>query len=375
VILDIQAVQSADYPERGIARHALGFVQALWEAHPELVGAILLNPDLPVPATAERKLKPLQDTGKLGFAGSVDVSAGRIYHVISPFELSVPLQRIWPASMNGMWLVVTLHDLIPEVYPAHYLADAGLRRRYRIREELVRAADHILAVSEATRDEAVARLGLEARRVTVIGAGISEEFHPAASRDEALRRAQTDLPSLEAGFILYVGGTDHRKNLEGLLDAYALLPPSLRDRHQLVIACRMGEADRAALVRQARRLGVGSRLYLPGYVPDPVLLALYQATALFVFPSLYEGYGLPVVEAMACGAPTVSSNTSALATLTHPLGQFDPTDPAAMAETMRAALSNPEVASLLAAASQRPPPTWSDAAEVAAGVYRKFLSA
>src|SRR5207237_81474 len=108
-------------------------------------------------------------------------------------------------------------------------------------------------------------------------------------------------------------------------------PPELRARYQLVVACRMTDAYRNHLRVAAARLGIASRLYLPGYVSDPTLVALYRSTALFVFPSLYEGYGLPVAEAMACGAPVVSAGTSALAELTDPLGQFDPTDPGAIA--------------------------------------------
>src|SRR5207302_9301768 len=165
LVVDLQAVQSADYPERGIARHALEFTRALCEAHPDLVGAVLLNPDLPAPDPAPSSLRAIEAAGLLGYAGSAGVSAGvsggRIYHVISPFGLAVPVERIWPpfVAEGGMQLVVTLHDLIPEVFPAHYLADPGLRRRYRVRRELVRAARRVLAVSEATRGEGIARLG------------------------------------------------------------------------------------------------------------------------------------------------------------------------------------------------------------------------
>jgi len=376
VIVDLQAVQSADYPERGIARHALEFTRALCEAHPDLVGAVLLTPDLPAPDPAPSSLRAIEAAGLLGYAGSADVSGGAIYHVISPFELAVPVERIWPpfVAEGGMQLVVTLHDLIPEVFPAHYLADPGLRRRYRVRRELVRAARRVLAVSEATRGEGIARLGLEPRRVRVIGAGISPEFLPASSSDEGLARARAELPPLESGFVLYVGGTDHRKNVEGLLTAYSLLPPGLRARHQLVVACRMTDAYRNHLRVAAARLGIASRLYLPGYVSDPTLVALYQSTALFVFPSLYEGYGLPVAEAMACGAPVVSAGTSALAELTDPRGQFDPTDPRSIAGAMTAALSDPEVAAALAKASDRPPPTWARTVDAAVAVYRELLA-
>src|SRR5437870_3175636 len=239
VIVDLQAVQSADYPERGIARHALEFTRALCEAHPDLVRAVLLNPDLPAPDPAPSSLRAIEASGRLGYAGSAGVSGGAIYHVISPFELAVPVERIWPpfVAEGRMQLVVTLHDLIPEVFPSHYLADPGLRRRYRVRRELVRAARRVLAVSETTRDEGIARLGLDPRRVRVIGAGISPGVRPASSPGEGQARARAELRSLESEFVLYVGGTDHRKNVEGLLTAYSLLPPELRARYQLVVAC------------------------------------------------------------------------------------------------------------------------------------------
>src|SRR2546425_9668392 len=327
---------------------------ALCEAHPDLVGAVRLSPDLPVPDAAG----PLRAAGKLDPTGGAGDSPVRIHHVLSPFELEAPLDRLWPSSgwARPARLVVTLYDLIPEVYASHYLADPGLRRRYRSRLELVRAADRVLAISRATREEAVTRLGLDPGRVVAVGAGISPQFArpPGAGRLQALEEG---LPGLEDRFILSVGGMEYRKNVEGLLTAYSLLPPELQARHQLVVACRMTEAYRNHLRVAATRLGIASRLYLPGHVSDPPLVALYQSTALFVFPSLYEGYGLPVAEAMACGAPVVSAGTSALAELTDPRGQFDPTDPRSIAGAMTAALSDPEVAAALAKASDRPPPT------------------
>jgi len=127
---------------------------------------------------------------KVHRAGEVDLSSGRIYHVLSPFELDEPLARVWPPSGAGnpMRLVVTLYDLIPVVFASQYLADPGQRRRYRARLELVRAADRVLAISAASRDEAIARLGLDAARVTTIGAGISPAFRPPASKIDSARR-------------------------------------------------------------------------------------------------------------------------------------------------------------------------------------------
>jgi glycosyltransferase involved in cell wall biosynthesis len=220
----------------------------------------------------------------------------------------------------------------------------------------------------------VRHLGIDAGRIRVIGAGISEAFRRPASRDEAFARASEAIAGLERGFLLYVGGIDYRKNVEGLLHAYALLPGELRADHQLAVAFRMSPEQRSLVVGLARRLGILDRLCLPGYVDDPSLIAAYQATDLFVFPSLYEGYGLPVVEAMACGAPVVASGTSAIAELTVPEGRFDPTDPPAIAAAIQRALTDPAIAEVLRRASDRPPPTWGQAAGKAAEVYRELVA-
>jgi glycosyltransferase involved in cell wall biosynthesis len=135
----------------------------------------------------------------------------------------------------------------------------------------------------------------------------------------------------------------------------------------------MTPEQRSRVVELAERLGILARLRLPGYVDDASLIAAYQSTDLFVFPSLYEGYGLPVVEAMACGAPVVASGTSAIAELTVPEGRFDPTDPAAIAAAIQRAITDPATGEALRRASERPPPRWEEAAGKAAGVYRELI--
>src|ERR1700730_17788528 len=279
LILDLQALQSPHHRDRGIGRWSFEFTRALCEVRPDLVGAILLNPTLPEPDD----LGELAATGKVHRAGDADLSSGRIYHVLSPFELDEPLWRVWPPTRTGspMRLVVTLYDLIPEVFASQYLADPGQRRRYRARLELLRAADRVLAISAASRDEAIGRLGLDAARVTSIGAGLSSSFRRPASRVEATAEARRGMLQLQDPFIFSVGGEDDRKNVEGLLKAFALLPPDLRGAHPLVVAFRMTDGYRRHLEGLARRPGLPGPLFLPGYIDDRPLIAAYQSTDLF----------------------------------------------------------------------------------------------
>jgi glycosyltransferase involved in cell wall biosynthesis len=371
LVLDLQALQSEHHRDRGIGRWAFEFTLALAEARPDLVGAILLNAHLPDPPEADT----LRTIGPVGRVGETDLSRARIFHSLSPFELDQDVDGIWPRSIreSPIELVVTLYDLIPEVFPARYLADVGQRRRYRARCELIRAAGAVLAISGATRAEAIGRLGLHPEQVSSVGAGISPQFTAPASRTEALEKARAAVDRLAPSFILSVGGEDDRKNLEGLLAGFARLPAEVRAHRQLVIACRLGDGYKAHLRAVAHTLGIGPRLLLPGFVDDATLVALYQSTELFVFPSLYEGFGLPVAEAMACGAPVVASNTSATAEVASPAGQFDPSDPASMAEAMRRALTDAPTAAALARASAAPPPTWAEVAAKAIPVYERLL--
>lgn len=372
VLLDVQAVQSPDHRGRGIGRWVAEFAWALCSAAPDLVGGLLLNPALPVPDGDD--VASLRSTRRLRFPSPATDREAGIYHVVSPFELHQDLDAVWPGFARRRSLVVTLYDLIPEVLADHYLADPGYRRRYRARQELVRAADAVLAISEATRRDGIERLDLEPGRVTTVGCGIGPAFAPPQSRDEAFGRAQQGVPGVRPGFVLAVGGEDGRKNLEGLLAAYAGLPADLRDRHQLVIACNLTDGYRERLLGAASAAGIAERVVLAGYVDDAALIALYQSTALFVFPSLYEGFGLPVAEAMACGAPVVASSTSALGEVAPAAGQFDPADRAAITSAIHRALTDPAVGAALAAAASAPPPTWEKVVERAVPVYERLLA-
>jgi glycosyltransferase involved in cell wall biosynthesis len=370
VVIDLVAPQSPSYRERGIARHGLNFAQALVERHGDLIERILLHPELP-PAGG---LDPLIASGKVG-QGLEGVGLGGIFHLTSAFEPEIPMRALWPrqASVRRMRLVVTLYDLIPDVFPEMYLVDPGLRRRWRACRELVRVADHVLTLSHSATDDVVRLLGVPPERVTVIGAGCDPRFQPAASRPAAMAAARSVVAGLGEHFVVYNGAIDPRKNLDRLIEAYASLPCTVRDHWQLVLVCRAGPLQRNHYLVMAERLGVAGRVLLPGFVPDDTLVHLYQSADLSVFPSLYEGYGLPVVEARACGAPVVAGDNSSLRELVTAEARFDAMDPAAIARSMAAALTDEGLRSRLLAEAAAPPPTWGEVADRTATVYRNLL--
>ena len=175
----------------------------------------------------------------------------------------------------------------------------------------------------------------------VVGTGVSDHFQPAPDPAEALADVREAFPRIEPGFILYTGGIEPRKNVDGLLEAFAALRTDLRALHQLVVVCRVLPAEREVLDRKLDELGISDRVVFTGFVSDENLASLYQATGLFVFPSLYEGFGLPVAEAIACGAPVAVSRIAALTELIdEPAAQFDPRDPRSIAEVITRCLSD-----------------------------------
>ena len=348
VWVDVQGCQNVANFERGIARQAAESTEALLRIAPALVHTVGLTPALPVPAS----LDFVNGTEKLGWVsgkGSEPDPKPSIYHVTSPFEGPTPrgtLDEQWPhwARRPGTRLIVTLHDLIPLIFSEHYVdLDPIHMSRWVARLGMVRTADHILAVSECTAADAVEQLQFDESRITVIDAGTSVQIASmVGSREEAAKVLGGKFPGLRDGFLFYVGGGDWRKNVRGLIEAYARLEERFRERHQLVITYKLAPDVRQSLERFAGELGIhGDQLLLTGFVPDRELSALYRLCGLFVFPSLYEGAGLPILEAMACGAPVIGSNVSSVPEILGDLrATFDPADPEDIARNIARTLDD-----------------------------------
>ena len=197
-------------------------------------------------------------------------------------------------------LTATIHDMtawtMPELHPS------ANRRAEATFAELARRADRLIAVSQCTKDDAVRVLGLDPAKITVIHSGVADAFFdPAASAIAGIRAKY----SLERPFVLYIGTIEPRKNVDTLLDAFDALPRDVRESHDLVLAGPMGwaAAETRGRLAKARYLG---------YIPEPDLAPLTAAATAFAYPSLYEGFGFPVAQAMAAGTPVVTSNVSSL---------------------------------------------------------------
>jgi glycosyltransferase involved in cell wall biosynthesis len=305
----------------------------------------------------------LQRSGRITSLDRIDCSRQAFYHIGSPFEPTLDIETLYPRAAHELGLIVTLYDLIPLLYPDVHLSDPAVRAQYHARLGLVASADLVLAISKHTARDAMEHLGVPEERIRIVGAGVSSEFRPPASRDACFEAARRDLPWLEPGFILQVGAPDPRKNLARVIDAYAALPPALRGKHQLVIACALDEQAEHSLATVATRQGVGDRVRFAGFVSDELLVRLYQSCRLFVFASTYEGFGLPLAEAISCGSAVIAANTSSLVELVDdPAALCDPHDVRSIRDAMRRALEDPALIARPAATSARRW-TWAGVAE------------
>ncbi len=206
---------------------------------------------------------------------------------------------------------LTCHDLIPLVFPRQYLAPVPFWPS--IFESLVRSRfrrpTRVLAVSHATKRDVCERLDVPPERVDVVWHGVDHRvFQPHAAQNE---RAGLDTVVGGAGpYVLYLGAGDPRKDLHTLVASFAEC--GLQREARLVFAGVLGTKRARAIRAQARKLGIESAVQLAGYVPEPLVPALYRQATVHTFLSRYEGFGLPVLEALACGVPTITSSGSSL---------------------------------------------------------------
>jgi glycosyltransferase involved in cell wall biosynthesis len=379
VWVDVQGAQSALHPERGIARYIAEQTKAMTRLSPDAIGGICLDPELELPPSlAELAGHPAlrwrpRRTARLD-------ETPPIYHVMSPFELDVDIDRIRPAVARrpGVRTAVTLYDLIPLLFREGYLAQPHFTALYFGRLGLIAQADHVFTISQATADDAVEQLGIPEERITVIDCGVAATLPGHVSDRESADAVLSESGIRPRdGFLFYVGAADWRKNLEGLVSAYGLLPERLRAEHQLVLAGRLPKKRERELRSHAAAAGLRKgELLLTGLLSDEELVALYRTCGLFVFPSLYEGAGLPVLEAMSCDAPVAASCSSSIPEILGDLeATFDPADPSDIARCLEETLTAPGRLDALRERSRRRAAvfTWERVARLTLEGYERAL--
>ena len=206
--------------------------------------------------------------------------------------------------------VVILYDLIPYLFHEYYLdQNPKVNDWYKKRFNSLRNFDLLLAISEASRQDAIRTLNIPSEKIVNISSGVDPKFKKKDFSQDEIREILQRL-NITRPFVFYLGGNDFRKNMDGALRAFATLPRHQVEQYQLVLN---DVGDEKIFRSKFRALGLADQdVVITGRISDDDLMKLYNLCVIFIFPSLYEGFGLPVLEAMACGAPALVANNSSL---------------------------------------------------------------
>jgi glycosyltransferase involved in cell wall biosynthesis len=352
LLIDLQGCQNGSR-HRGIGRYSLSLTKALVRNAGEHEVFVLLN-------------GLFEDAGeglRRELAGVIDPSRFLAFHAVGPVDELKP-ENAWrqraaellresviadlapdalliSSMVDGAmddtvtsvgWIggptVVgaVLYDLIPLLDPERYIGWAPARRWYFNKMDSFRRCDLLLAISASAQREAQTALGVAPDRVINISTAADDIFENASVSPAALDACRRKL-GINRPYLMHSGNVEPRKNFEGLIKAFAALPENLRAKHQLVLVGKFSAEARAELMMLGTRQGMkGNALVLTGHVTDDDLIALYAGCHLFVFPSLHEGFGLPALEAMHFGVPTIGSNTTSVPeVIGREDATFDPT--------------------------------------------------
>lgn len=365
---------AANYRSAGISGYIYHLLQALPPAGAGFRFSVF---------TGERRWLPPQGMAVHWSRWPTDRPAARILweQCVQPLALARQgidllhsLAYVSPALWPGP-AVLTVLDLSFILYPERFRPFHRLYLKLFTRLS-ARRARRVIAISESTRRDATRLLGLAADKAVTVYCGVDAVFQPQPARSLAEFRRARGLPEQ---FVLFVGTLEPRKNIVGLLEAYA----QVRQRWQttrgelppLVIAGAKGWYY-AEVFRRLEELGLASVVQFAGFVPAAELPLWYSAAELFVYPSLYEGFGLPVLEAMACGAPVVTSNRSSLPEVVGQAGvTVDPEDSEGLATAMLQVLTDEDRRTALREVGRRRAAefTWERAAQETLHVYRQAL--
>lgn len=402
IVIDMQGAQT-ESRFRGIGRYTMSFAEAVCRNCGEHEIFLALSGAFP------ESILPIREA----FQGLLPDENIKVWDVPTPANYSLPknecrrnvaeliredfLERLEPdvihiASLfEGFWddavgsigrlgskvpTSVMFYDLIPLLNKEKYLKrNDRYTDYYEQKLAYFRDAACFLAISESARLECLSNLDVSESQVVNISTAIDKQF----CKVEVGWDAATSLKvrcGLVRPFVLYSGGADERKNLPRLIEAYAALPANVRSSHQLLFAGKVPKAEQVRLQRYAISAGLTrDELLFTGYVTDTELIQLYNLCKLFVFPSWHEGFGLPALEAMSCGAPVIGANSTSLPEVIGlEEALFDPFDVSSISEKLRQGLEDEAFRKLLKenATLQAPRFSWDETARKAVAAWERL---
>ena len=369
IIIDMQGAQSRGSRNRGIGRYTLSLAKAIARNRGEheiilALNGLFLDTIEPIRAAFDDLLpqSSIRVWYALGSVGGLNIENDWRRHVAeltreaflaslkpdivlitSLFEGGADDDSV--TSINALSctvpVAVILYDLIPLIHRDLYLENPLLESWYDNKIQHLRRAQLLLAISESSREESLQYLGFPGDSSINISAAAESHFRPLQIETiEATKLLQRY--GLSGSFVLFSGGIEYRKNIEGMILAYARVPKPLRTGHQLALISNLQPADRRKLWDLANKHGLSrNEVVFLGFVEEEDLPALYNLCKVFVFPSLHEGFGLPALEAMSCGSAVIAANTTSLPeVMGREDAMFDPHSDKAIADKLLQVLTD-----------------------------------
>lgn len=360
ILIDGRAVGHPTAGERGIGRYVAGLIGGLAAIDADVTVAVSSPGEADVlrAAAPDARLESWSPSlaRRAANDGAWYVATQLMLH---PLALD-PIPNV--VTRAGLPVAAIMYDVIPQRHPERYLADPNARQLATVRTMLARTVDRMLAISDFSARTASRVMKFPYEHMRVVGAGVSTAFRPTTD-DTWTRLERVGRMGVRSrrSAVVAVTGTDDRKNTEGLLRAWSLVRADLRRLAQLVVACGYDTATLARWIDVAQSTGltIGDDVVFTGALSDDEMAALVQASSLVVFPSIEEGFGLPVAEAAACGRPVICSDTTSLPEVIDcSEATFDPYDPAAIAHAIEWAFDDDDHHRRLLEASSRAAERW-----------------
>lgn len=299
-----------DQPNVGSGQYLRNLVKYVRRVEPSLKLTLILPSRIQNPADLPAGVEVVQAGRFGGSIGKIWFEQRAFPSVVGKVNADIAHVPYWgPPLSSPAKLVTTVLDVASLVMP-EYAASWGAKLYTSLITTAARGSAHTITISEAAKADIVERIGIPAESITTTYLGVDEVFHPrmGAEKDAAVRQ-KYNLPD---DFVLYLGGFDRRKNVNQLLLAYTYVVQSMSDRYPLVIAGKEPVWGSSPVFPDLRKyseaLKIEDVVQWIGYVADEDKPSLYRLAKVFVYPSLYEGFGLPVIEAMASGTPTIALN-------------------------------------------------------------------
>lgn len=299
-----------DKPHTGSGQYLQRLVFALAKLAPDLTISLILPPHITtLRETLPPNVYPIHTTGRGGAFGKVWFEQRTFPRMVKACGADLAHVPYWGAPLSSpVKLITTVLDVVALLLPEYYATGFKQRAYNALVSASASGSDHIIAISDAAKADIVEQLHIPPDKITTTYLGIDDVFHPKlGAQTDYLVRQKYNLPP---SFVLYLGGFDYRKQVNQLLYAYTYLAQVEGDNYPLVMAGKEPDWNKRVfpnMRKYAHDLGIADYIQWIGHVDEADKPALYRLSDLFVYPSMYEGFGLPPLEAMACGVPVVAN--------------------------------------------------------------------